>query len=339
MIHHLAVIIVSYNVCDLLRNCLASVQASAARTADRLKVDIIVVDNASADGSAAMVADEFPAVRLVALDHNSGFTGGNNLALQMLGFNVVTLGIQGSPEALSPPISPPDFVLLLNPDTEVDDDALWQMVQCLAERSDAGACGAHLSFGDGAFQHGAFTFPTLAQVLIDFFPLNGVPGMHRIHQSRVNGRYPSALWAGTEPFAVDFVLGAAMMVRVETIRRVGGSDDRYFMYCEEMDWAMRLQQAGWTVYAIPTARIIHYEGRSSSQVRWEAYVRLWRSRFFFYAKHAGNYPPGNLVVLRAVVRLVLAQRARRARRRFRKGRLDGTELAEELAAYKAVMRL
>ncbi len=127
----LAVIILSYNTRDLLRNCLRSVFGSAALSADQLAVDVIVVDNASHDGSAGMVAAEFPVAHLVASPDNLGYTGGNNLALKLLGFNIAaSLAL-----ATRLPLSQcPDFVVLLNADTEIVADALWQMVTCLRDR-------------------------------------------------------------------------------------------------------------------------------------------------------------------------------------------------------------
>jgi N-acetylglucosaminyl-diphospho-decaprenol L-rhamnosyltransferase len=241
----------------------------------------------------------------------------------------------------SAPPRPPNFILLLNPDTEVVDDALGQMVGFLRDHPRVGACGAHLRYGDGRFQHGAFRFPTLTQVALDLLPLASVPGVRRflprLLDSRWNGRYPQEQWMASAPFPVDFVLGAALMVRGEAIRQIGLLDEAYFMYCEEMDWCLRLQQAGWPVYALPTAHVIHYEGQSSKQVRWASFEQLWRSRFRFYSKHAAHYPPGHGIWFRLLVRLGLAIRSRQARRRFARGEITGTALAEELSAYTRIL--
>ncbi|MEZ4729459.1 MAG: glycosyltransferase family 2 protein [Caldilineaceae bacterium] len=336
----LAVIILSYNTRDLLRQALSSVLASAALTADRLAVDVVVVDNASHDGSPAMVAAEFPQVHLVASDKNLGYTGGNNLGMARLGFD--TAATPSNLRDLTPErfyLDLPDFVLLLNADTEVVGDALWQMAHFLAEYPGAGACGARLRYGNGAFQHGAFALPTLFQVALDFFPLTGVPGAQRLHNSLLNGRYPDFLWQGTQPFPVDFVLGAALMVRREVILQVGGLDDAFFMYCEEMDWCLRMEEAGWGIFAIPTAQVLHHEGQSSKQVRWPAYIQLWRSRFRFYAKHHRIYPHQYVQWVRALVRLGVWRRTRQAHRRFAGGEITGIQLAEELAAYRLLKRL
>jgi len=338
----LTVVIVSYNVASLLRNCLHSIAAYAAHSADWLSVDVLVVDNASADDSAAMVAAEFPDVRLIASDKNLGFTGGNNLALRALGFATA------DSESLDLPVpnsqSPiPDFVLLLNPDTLVEADALGQMAAFLRDNPAAGAMGAQLSYGDGSFQHGAFQFPGLAQVALDLLPLADLPGIRRflprLLDSPLNGRYPTALWQGANAFLVDFVLGAALMIRGEAIRRVGLLDDGYFMYCEEMDWCLRLGDAGWRVFALPTADITHLEAQSSRQMRWDAFERLWRSRFRFYQKQRVHYSNGFLPRLRLLVRIGVWIRSVLARRRFAQGKLSGLLLEQELAAYRAIGRL
>jgi N-acetylglucosaminyl-diphospho-decaprenol L-rhamnosyltransferase len=331
----LAVVIVNYNVRELLQACLASVQTSSASTADRLEVDIIVVDNASQDDSAAMVVAGFPDVHLIALDDNVGFTGGNNLALKYLGLHEA----HNHPLTFSSPHSDmPDYVLLLNPDTEIVNDALWQMVRFLEDNPRAGICGARLCYGDGTFQHGAFRFPSLVQVMLDLFPLRSVRGMHRLHDSRLNGRYPASCWRSRKPFEVDFVLGAALMARAKAIRAVGGLDDEYFMYCEEMDWCMRMADAGWSIHAVPAAEVIHYAGQSSRQVRWPAFERLWRSRFRFFEKYTRRYSPIERMMIRSVVRASMRLRSTIAHRRFADGEINGVQFGEELAAYESVSK-
>jgi N-acetylglucosaminyl-diphospho-decaprenol L-rhamnosyltransferase len=358
---HLAVIVVSYNVRELLRGCLHSIAASAALSADRLAVTTLVVDNASDDGSAAMVAAKFPAVHLIASQENLGFTGGNNAALRWLGFPTEEFDgtrmtrIEGVYADFDPHRSAqsafhsdpskatrhpiPDYVLLLNPDAEVTGDALWQMVSFLAFYPQAAVCGAGLRYGDGSFQHGAFRFPGLAQVALDLFPPVGVRGAHRLLNSRINGRYPAAQWAQGRSFAVDFVLGAAMMVRGAAIAQVGGLDDGYWMYCEEMDWCRRFWLHGWTVAVLPAVQIIHYEAQSSRQRRWLAQERLWRSRLRYFTKYAADYPVGALWLIRRLVRAGMAQQARQLERCFARGEIDGVELGRALSTCVAIARL
>ena len=337
-----AVVVVSYNTRDLLAACLRSVFASPLP--DGADLTVVVVDNVSTDGSAALVAQEFSQAHLIVSPTNLGFTGGNNLALHALGFDVTRPADAGCPlGAVVVAASRPDAVLLLNPDAELVDDALLRLVEFLKITPTAGICGPRLQYGDGSFQHGAFRFPDLVQVFLDLFPLEGVHGAGalwaRLHDSRLNGRYPAAMWRGTTPFPVDFVLGAALCIRREVIERIGGLDDGYFMYCEEIDWCLRCRQAGWEVYALPAERVVHHAGQSSRQVRWDAYERLWRSRLRFYEKHRAAYPPGYLTVLRGLLRVGAAWRSRQTRRRLAAGKTTREAAARELAAYATLARL
>ena len=285
----LSILIVSYNVRELLRGCLKSVFESLARS-HQLTAEVWVVDNASADGSAEMVGRDFPQVRLIASPDNLGFTGGNNLALQMMGFRPIggeaamTRGNRLLAVASPPPDSMPRHVLLLNPDTVVQGDALAQMVAFLDGHPHAGGCGAQLAYPDGHFQHGAFRFPSLSQIAFDFYPPPG--RLNRpVLDSRLNGRYSQELVRSGQPFHVDFVLGAALMVRGEAIRQVGLLDEGYFMYCEEMDWQKRLSAAGWSISCVPAARVIHVGAASTSQFRGPMLVALWRSRFRYFNRY------------------------------------------------------
>ena len=326
-----AIIIVSYNVEPLLRKCLRSIEQHGGAVG--YTVATIVVDNGSVDGSAAMVAAEFPNVRLVAAESNLGFTGGNNLALRLLGF--------GATPAANGEIgeSSPDFVLLLNPDAELTPGALPSLVDYMAAHPTVAVCGPQLRYGDGRFQHGAFRFPGLGQVALDVLPLPRLPGLHRLHDSRLNGRYPAALWQAGAPFPVDFVLGAAMLVRAAAITQAGGLDDAYWMYCEEMDWCLRMRDLGWQIAVVPAAVVVHHEGQSSRQRRWRSFVQLWRSRMRFYTQHRCHYPPGFMLALRTVLRVGMQMQARRARADFAAGRSTGLEYADALAAFAMVAHL
>lgn len=355
---HVAIIIVSYNTRDHLRRCLQSLEehalpshagdANAGHNVTQpytqpypqsYTVQVVVVDNASHDDSAQMVSAEFPHVHLIQSGRNLGFTGGNNLALRALGFNLTATGAQ-SPARIEPK---PDYVWLLNPDTEATPDALPRLVAFLESTPRAAACGPLLRYGDGVFQHGAFTFPDWRQVALDLGPIPWLPGLRglwlRLLHSRINGRYPAQWWQGSEPFPVDFVLGAAMLVRGSLIDSLGGLDDAYFMYCEEMDWCLRMHQAGWEVYAVPAATIIHHEGQSSRQVRHAATVRLWRSRFHFLRKHATRYTPAHRQLIRLLAHLHWRVARMRVRGAFRHGGLNGIEAAQELAALDTLLAL
>jgi len=310
----LAIIIVSYNTRELLAECLESVLAGVARSG--LSAEVRVVHNGSADGSADMVRSRFPKVRLVAHDANLGFAAGNNLALQM-----VDLGRESSPR----------FVLFLNPDTRVVGDAFGVMVRTLDAMLAAGAAGARLVHGDGTLQQSAFRFPGLTQILLEFFPLH-----HRLLDSRLNGRYPLQLYAAGRPFAVDHPLGAALMVRADTLAQVGGFDEQFFMYCEEVDLCRRIRASGWQILCVPQAEIVHWVAQSTRQSRDRMFVALWRSRTLMFHKHESR---AFCWAARRLVRLGLWAQARRDRASHRRGEIDDTQLESRLAAYREVAAL
>ncbi|HZY42750.1 MAG TPA: hypothetical protein VFF59_12210, partial [Anaerolineae bacterium] len=139
---------------------------------------------------------------------------------------------------------------------------------------------SRLFYGDGSFQHSAFRFPGLSQLYIDLFPAPG-----RLYESRLNGRYPRATYEAGQPFEIDHPLGAVMLVRGAAMRQVGLMDDDFALYCEEIDWAARFKEAGWQNLCVPAAHITHYEGRSTSQVKVESFVKLWTARYQLYTKH------------------------------------------------------
>ncbi len=316
----LGIVIVSFNVCDLLRSCLASVYRDLAQTPD-LDTRVVVVDNASVDDSAAMVGTEFPQAALIASPENLGFARGNNVGLRALGFDAPAGGAA----------TPPDAVLLLNPDTEVQPGALAALAGFLHAHPQAGGCGPALQYGDGSFQHSAFHFPGLTQLALDLFPLHG-----RLHNSRLNGRYPLWLYERGHPFPVDFTLGAALMVRGAAIEAAGLLDEAYFMYAEEMDWCRRMRTAGWPLYCVPAAHITHHEGRSARQFRGAMTVTLWRSRLRYYHRH---YPAWKQWAARRLVAAGMRAEMRRGRAAFLHGDISSVELETRLDAYRQVLTL
>ena len=179
-------------------------------------------------------------------------------------------------------------------------------------------------------QHAAFKFPTLLQSYFDFFPWPA-----RLLQSTLNGRYPRNAYSG-RPFQVHFVLGACLMIRRTAMDQIGLLDERYFMYCEEMDWCKRLGQAAWEVWCEPRATVVHREAQSSRQSRWPSYVEKWRSRFIFYERY---YPAWWQITNRQIIRAGLWAEARRARAAHRRGDLTSSELAQSLDAFRQVARL
>lgn len=262
----LAIIIVSWNTRDLVLNTLRSLFADLE--ANGPSASVYVVDNASSDDTVPAITAEFPQVNLIASRENLGFAGGNNYILRQIGFGKTTL------------IELPKAVYLLNSDTITQPGATQALYRPLMSDEKVGLVGAQLSYSDGSFQHSAFAFPGLRQLWVEFFP---VPG--RLIEGQFNGRYPRSLYEQEQPFAVDCVLGATMMLRKEVIQQTGIFDPQFFMYCEEIDWAWRIHKAGWEVRCIPTAHVIHLAGQSTVQIRAESVINLWKSRLLLFAKH------------------------------------------------------
>ncbi|MCX7840053.1 MAG: glycosyltransferase [Anaerolineae bacterium] len=313
----LSIVVVSYNVRELLARCLQSVfsiqnsvfsgQSQLNTEHCTLNTEVFVVDNASRDGSAAMVREKFPHVHLIENETNRGFAAANNQAFAL------TRG---------------RYVMMLNPDTEVRAGALETLVAFMDAHPRAGACGGKLVYGDGSLQHSAFAFPTLAQIFFDFFPINW-----RFTESRLNGRYPRAWYARGVPFQVDHPLGADFLVRRETAEQVGWLDEQFFIYCEEIDWAMRIKRAGWEIWCVPQAEIVHHEAQSTRQFREAMFVELWRARARLFRKH---YSRAFRFAARLIVRVGLWNEARKARAAARRGEVTQDELARRLDAYRQV---
>jgi N-acetylglucosaminyl-diphospho-decaprenol L-rhamnosyltransferase len=303
----LSVVTVSYNTRELLRACLTSVASTLAPT---LTYEVIVVDNASGDESASMVRDEFPWVSVIANGDNRGFAAASNQGLQE---------------------SRGRCVVLLNPDTVVKPSALQCMRTTLEAHRDVVAVGPKLVYPNGELQHSAFKFPTLTMIFLDFFSLH-----HRLWDSRLNGRYPRKLYERAEPFAVDHPLGAALMTKREVIEQVGLLDERFYMYCEEIDWCMRMKNSGGRILCVPEAEIVHHVAQSTSQFSTQMYVELHRSRYRLYEKH---HNPRFQRVARWIVHLGIAYLEIRDRRRAKKGLIDGDTLQSHLRAYEEIRAL
>lgn len=305
----LSIVIVSFQVRELLERCLLAL----ARAAKTLQLEIIVIDNASGDGSADMVRAKFQHVQLISNPINGGFSKANNQGL------VIARG---------------RYWMLLNPDTEIaekDANALELLVKFMDSHSRAGACGASLFYADGTRQHSAFRFPSLAQIYIDLFPVNW-----RLRASRLNGRYAFAQYDRGEPFPIDHPLGAALLVRPEAVKQVGLLDEDYFIYAEEVDWCMRLKRAGWEIWCVPQARIIHHEGRSTRQFRDKMFIELWKARFTLFRKH---YSGVFNRAARNVVRQGMAHCIHQTNAAFANGEMSQEDARQQVLAYQRVVEL
>jgi GT2 family glycosyltransferase len=255
----LTVIIVSWNVRGLLRRCLCSLIPALAPL--KRGSEIIVVDNASTDGSPEVVASEFPGVQLILNAENRGFTAANNQGLA---------------------VSQGRTLLLLNPDTEVLGEALATMVEYMEAHPQVGALGPQLRCPDGSLQSSRRRFPTLATALVESTVIQ-----ERWHDNRILRRYYMADTPDDAVQPVDWVVGACVMVRRETFEEVGGLDEGYFMYSEEMDWCHRIKDAGWEVIYLPTATVIHHEGKSSEQVVPARHIYFQSSKVRYFRKVHG----------------------------------------------------
>jgi GT2 family glycosyltransferase len=282
----LAVIIVTWNVRDLIADALRSLYADLASSG--LNAAVYLVDSASSDGTADRVAADFPQTHLLRSDINLGFGRANNLGLKKAGF--------GTPQA-------PRAAYLLNPDTVTQPGATRALYDALMADERVGLVGARLAHADGSFQHGAFAFPGLRQLWAELFPTPG-----RLIESRFNGRYPRHLWDGSAPFPVDFPLGATWMLKREVIAKTGMFDEAFFMYGEEVDWAWRIHKAGWEVRSVPAAHVTHLIGQSTQQVKPRSALNLWTSRLRLYRKH---YPAWKRALAYRMVATGMGRRAAR----------------------------
>ena len=277
----LSIVIVSWNVCDLLRRCLRSIRHPETRsgvdqaTPDDLALQIIVVDNASRDGSATMVRDQFPHAQLVTNQTNRGFPAANNQGIALA---------KGR------------YVLLLNPDTEIVDQALAELVAFADQHSDVGMIGPQLLNADGSVQSSRRRFPTLATAFIESTWLQ--PTITDLERRTVAGQITAPIRRRLERYYVadrpdddvqdvDWITGAAMLARREAIDEVGVMDEGFFMYSEELDWCRRFREAGWRVVYLPTAQIVHHVGKSSEQVVAARHIHFQTSKVRYFRKHHG----------------------------------------------------
>jgi GT2 family glycosyltransferase len=244
----ISIIIVNYNGKDHLRNCLHSIYA----TVHDIVFEIVVVDNASSDGSQAMMATEFPRILLIRNERNRGFGAANNQALAITGGR---------------------YALLLNTDTVLKESAVYDLFSFMeAHPGAAMACGQLLN-ADGNKQNSIASFPSIWTLLFN------LPLLEMLFPRK----YPSKRHDYKTPVEVDSGIGACLLVRRNAIQKVGLFDERYFFFFEETDWALRMKKAGWKVYHVPFARIYHFQGQSiGHDIR--SRIEFYRSRYQFLHK-------------------------------------------------------
>ena len=245
---NLSIIIINWNTHDLLGDCLESIEQNR----DGLDVEVIVVDNASTDGSQEMVQNRFPYVKLLQNRKNLGFARANNQGLS---------------------ISRGRFIMLLNSDTLLQPGALFTMVSFMDMHSDVGIVGAELLNRDGTLQPSWAKYPSLLSELLG---------------ANFRGRKQFYTKDGSPAYEVDWVGGACLLIRRSTMEQVGNLDERFFMYSEELDWCYRTRLLGWKICYLPGASVIHLSGQSSRHASQKMKVQLYKSKLLFFCKHYGR---------------------------------------------------
>jgi GT2 family glycosyltransferase len=268
----LGIVIVNWNTRDLLKRCLETVFASEGG----IQFRVIVVDNASTDGSADMVRQHFPEVEVIVSEINGGFSYGNNLGLRQLGFRGA-----GDVDA-----DAPRYALLLNPDTEVEPESLAGMTRYMDAFPEVGIAGPRLVLPDGSLDLACRrSFPT---PVVSFYRFSGLAKL--FPKSPRFARYNMTFVDENQELEVDSVVGAYMQVRREAIGRVGLLDETFFMYGEDLDWAFRVKNAGWKVMYHPQVKVKHVK-RAASRRSKKAQMEFTRAMLLFYRKHYRKTTP------------------------------------------------
>jgi N-acetylglucosaminyl-diphospho-decaprenol L-rhamnosyltransferase len=268
----LAVVILNYNRADLLADCLASIYAHPTRCA----LAVWVVDNASSDGSAAIVRASFPQARLIESPVNGGFARGNNLALRAL----LAAGA-------------PDYILLLNNDTVVPAGALDGLVDYLEAHPAVAVVGPRLVLPDGSLDLACRrSFPTPE---VSFYRMTGLARL--FPRSPRFGRYNLTYLDPDVETEVDAVVGACMLLRASVVREVGLLDEQFFMYGEDLDWAYRIKQYGWRVVYYPRVVVHHYKRAASTRRAIPSIRAFYDAMRIFHRKHYRATTPAPLNLL------------------------------------------
>ncbi|MCX7761739.1 MAG: glycosyltransferase [Candidatus Kryptonium sp.] len=252
----LSIIIVNYNVKDFLENALISIRNATAG----LNTEIFVVDNASEDGSVEMIRQKFPDVKLIANSENLGFAKANNQALKLA---------KGK------------YILLINPDTIVQEDTFKILISFFETHPECGMAGCKVLNPDGTLQLACRrSFPT---PWVAFTKMVGLSAL--FPKSKIFGRYNLTYLDPNEITEVDAVSGSFMMIRREIYEQVGGLDEDFFMYGEDIDWCYRIKKAGWKIYYVPLTQIIHFKGESTRRSNLDEIRIFYDAMKIFVKKH------------------------------------------------------
>lgn len=273
----LSVVIVNYNVKYFLEQCLRSV----VRAGEGLAMEVFVVDNNSVDGSVEMVQEKFPEVRLIANKENTGFSRANNQAIR------VTTG---------------EYVLLLNPDTVVEEDTFRKVVAFMDEHPDTGGLGVRMIDGSGKFlPESKRGLPTPAVAFYKIFGLS-----YLFPKSKTFGRYHLGYLDADKVHEVDVLSGAFMLLRRSVLEKIGLLDEDFFMYGEDIDLSYRIQQSGSKNYYFPETRIIHYKGESTKKTSVNYVFVFYNAMIIFAKKH---FSPSNASLFSFFIKIAIYLRA------------------------------
>lgn len=252
----LSIVIVNYNVEHFLEQCLFSVRKAIAN----IEAEVFVVDNNSVDGSLKMLADKFPEVKVIANKDNVGFSRANNQAIR---------------------ISTGEYVLLLNPDTVVEDDTFTKTIEFMDSHPDAGGLGVKMVDGKGRFlPESKRGLPTPATAFYKMFGLTKL-----FPHSKRFARYYLGHLDNDEINEVEILAGAFMLMRRETLDKCGLLDETFFMYGEDIDLSYRITLAGYKNYYYPKTRIIHYKGESTKKTSVNYVLVFYKAMEIFVRKH------------------------------------------------------
>lgn len=268
----LSIIIVSWNVADLLAACIDSIyvglEDEGPKRLDKSRVEVIVVDSGSTDGTVTMLRERFQQVHFIPLDENLGFTRANNIGLAQA---------KGR------------HLFLLNPDTLILKDALARLVAFMDANPNVGMCGPHTLNSDGTTQSTRRRFPNFWIGLFESTWLQPyAPKRLLDYYYYVNGN------GVHETLDVDWVQGSALVVRREVYEQLGGFDEGFVMFSEELDWCRRARDAGWRIVYLGSAEIIHHGGKSTQQVVARTHILFQQSKLRYFRKYHGILVAGVL---------------------------------------------
>lgn len=284
-------IIPNWNTKELLRNCLNSL-----RNSDYGDFEIIVVDNASSDGSVKMVKNEFSRVHLIQNQQNLGFAKAVNQGINFcLSFQPSREDFTGNAANTTNP-----YFLLLNSDTLVEKNSISLLVDFLEKNPKVGIVGPKLKNADGSWQSSARNFPNVFTHFVEILGLT--KRISQLPLAKLFFRNYYMLWEYPKSQKVDWLMGAALMVRAEAVREVGLMDEYYFMYGEEMDWQYQFAKKGWEIWYYPEAEITHLGGKSTEKVK-EKSLKWQLENFEYFTKK--NYGWLNHQLLKLITKLGL----------------------------------